>query len=190
METTPGLAESWRSLEVAGVVIALLGVLGIFFPFVTGLSISLLLGATLVVGALVHVAHAFRARGWKGFVGQALLAVVYAFAGISLLANPVLGLATLTLLLIAYFLVSGVVEVAVGLQIRGDPGWAWVVVSGALSVILAGLLWIGFPSTAAWALGLLFGISLLSTGLSMFAMGRSVHKMVSSDETGPETLGA
>ena len=71
-------------------------------------------GATPVVGSLVHIAHAFRARGWKGFVGQTVLAIVYAFAGLSLLMTPVLGLVTLTLLLIAFLLVSGVVEAAVG----------------------------------------------------------------------------
>ena len=190
MEAMPGLEASWRSLEIAGVIIALLGVLGILFPFVTGVSISLLLGATLVVGSLVHVAHAFRARGWKGFAGQTVLAIVYAFAGLSLLVNPVLGLVTLTLLLIAYLLVSGAVEAAVGLQIRGSPGWGWTVASGALSVILGVLLWLGFPATAAWALGLLFGISLVSTGISMFAIGRGAHKRVESGEFGPETTGA
>lgn len=188
METMPGLEASWRSLEVAGIVIALLGVLGILFPYVTGISISLLLGGVLVVGALIHVAHAFRARGWKGFAWQAILAIVYAFAGISLLANPVLGLATLTILLIAYFLVSGIVETVMGLQLRGEPSWGWVVASGVLSIVLAGLLWAGFPSTAAWAVGLLFGISLLSTGISMYSVGRSAKKQYAAGEA--RTMGA
>jgi len=180
----PGLEASYRSLEVAGGIIAVLGILGIIFPYVTGISISLLLGGALVVGGLVHVAHAFRARGWKGFAGQAALAIVYSFAGLSLLANPVLGLTTLTLLLIVYFLLSGVVEAVVGLQIRGDPGWGWVTTSGVLSVLLGLLLLVGFPATADWALGLLFGISLLSTGVSMVVVGRGVHRMVTSMEPG------
>jgi len=185
----PGLEASWRALEIAGAVIALLGVLGILFPFVTGLSISLLLGGLLVVGGLVHIAHAFRARGWKGFAGQALLAVVYTLAGLSLLANPVLGLTTLTLLLIVYFVLSGLVEAVIGLQIRDSSGWAWAVASGVLSVVLGGLLWLGFPGTAAWALGLVFGINLLSTGLSMFVIARNAHKLVATGEPTPDTTG-
>lgn len=104
--------------------------------------------------------------------------------------NPVLGLTTLTLLLIAYFLVSGIVETVIGFQIRGDPSWGWVVSSGVLSVVLGLLLLAGFPGTAAWALGLVFGLSLLSTGASMFMVGRGVHRRVSSPETGSGTAGS
>ena len=179
----PGLEASWRSLEIAGGIIAVLGLLGILCPYVTSVSISLLLGGALVVGGLVHVAHAFRARGWRGFAGQAALAIVYSFAGLSLLANPVLGLTTLTLLLIAYLLLSGVVEAVIGLQIRGDPKWGWVLASGVVSIVLGVLLLAGFPSTAAWALGLFFGISLLSTGVSMIVVGRGVHRLVEAMES-------
>lgn len=178
----PGVESSWRSLEVGGAILAILGVLAILFPFATGVSISVILGALLVVGALVHVAHAFRARGWRGFVGQALLAIVYAIAGISLLANPVVGLTSLTLLLVAYFFVSGIVEVVMGFQVRGEPGWAGLVGSGAIAVALAALLWVGFPGTAAWALGLLLGVNLLTTGISMLWVGRGAHKEATSEE--------
>lgn len=177
---TPGLEASWRSLEVGGAIVALLGILAILFPFATGVSISILLGGLLVVGGFVHVAHAFRARGWKGFGWQAFLALIYAFAGMSLLANPVLGLTTLTLLLVVYFLTSGIVEVAMGLEIRGEPNWAWVAGSGVLSILLGVLLLGGFPGTAAWAVGLLLGVDLLGTGISMVMVGRGVHHQLTS----------
>ncbi|MFC5970746.1 HdeD family acid-resistance protein [Halomarina salina] len=160
-----------RTMLAVGVVLSLLGLVAIVFPFVTGVSISIALGALLVVGALFHVAHAFGAGGWRGFALQALLAGIYAIAGIGLLANPVLGLATLTLLLVGYFLADGVVEVLLGVRMRGESGAMWFVASGVISIVLAGLLWAGWPSTAAWAVGLLFGISLLSSGLSMVFVG-------------------
>jgi uncharacterized membrane protein HdeD (DUF308 family) len=160
-------------MTVTGVVLSVLGLVAVVFPFVTGVSISVALGALLVVGALFHVAHAFNTGGWRGFVLQVLLAAVYAIAGIGLLANPVVGLATLTLLLVGYFVADGVVEILLGVRLRGEPGATWLVVSGVVSLVLAGLLWVGFPSTAAWAVGLLFGISLLSSGLSMVFVGMS-----------------
>lgn len=162
-----------RTMTVTGVVLSVLGLVAVVFPFVTGVSISIALGALLVVGALFHVAHAFNAGGWRGFMLQVLLAAVYTVAGIGLLANPVLGLATLTLLLVGYFVADGVVEILLGVRLRGEPGATWLVVSGVVSLVLAGLLWVGFPSTAAWAVGLLFGISLLSSGLSMVFVGTS-----------------
>ncbi|MFC7046477.1 HdeD family acid-resistance protein [Halobacteriaceae archaeon GCM10025711] len=177
------LVGSWRTMMGAGVLLALLGVLAIIFPFVTGISLSILLGALLVVGSILHFAHAFSAQGWKGFIWQVLLGVLYVFAGISLLANPVLGLATLTILLIAFFVVDGVVELVMGFQLRGQTGWGWMMASGVLSLLVAGLIWTGLPSSAAWAVGLLFGIGLLSSGVSMMVVARSSRKL--ADSTSP-----
>ncbi len=170
-ETT--LYGSWRTLMIGGALIALLGVLAIVYPFVTGVSISVFLGAALVVGAVIHVAHAFSAGGWKGTLWQIVLALVYLVAGILFLTDPVLGLMSLTLVLIAYFLIDGVVEIVMGLRLRGEPRWAWMVASGVISLVLAALIWAGLPSSAVWAVGLLFGVSLLTTGISMamVAMG-------------------
>ncbi|WP_132058703.1 HdeD family acid-resistance protein [Halorussus amylolyticus] len=180
---SPDARIDQRSFKIGGALLVVLGLLAIAFPFVTGLSLSILLGALLVVGALVHVAHAFSARKWTGSIWQILLAVLYGFAGISLLANPVLGLLTLSLLLVSYFLVDGVVEIAMGVRVRPADGWVWLVGSGVLSLLLAVLLWVGWPATAAWALGLFFGLNLLSTGLAMILFSSRGEEVPS--ETAP-----
>ena len=51
-----------------------------------------------------------------------------------------------------------------------------MVVSGLLALAVGVLLFVGFPSTAAWAVGLLFGINLLSSGLSMALFGLNGRK--------------
>ncbi len=173
---------------VGGVLLALGGLLAIFFPFVTGLSLSVVLGAILVVAGFVHGAHAFSAQGWKGALWQAVLGVISVVAGILVLANPVLGLATLTLLLIAYFFVDGIVEIVWGARIRGQSRWGWAIASGILSLIVAGLLWAGLPTTATWAVGFLFGIGLITTGVTMimFGMeGRSAARVEEKEPTQP-----
>jgi uncharacterized membrane protein HdeD (DUF308 family) len=166
-------SESWRGMMVGGILLAIIGVLAILFPFVTGVSLSILLGAALVVGSLVHLASAFSGPGWKGFIVQGVLAVVYAVAGISLMANPVVGLATLTILVAAFLFVDGIFEIAMGIRVRPEKSWGSLVISGLLALVLAGLVWASLPSSAAWAIGLLFGVNLLFTGISMafVAMG-------------------
>lgn len=178
------LGESWRYLAAVGGVIAVLGLLAIAFPFVTGLSLSVLFGVLLVVGGIGHIAHAFSARGWTGFLAQVLLAVLYGVGGIALLVNPVVGLATLTLVLAGFFLADGVVEMGMGLRLRPGSGWGWLVASGALAVLIGVLVWVGWPSTAAWALGALFGINLLSTGLSMVLLALGGRR-ATRDATSP-----
>ena len=165
-----------RSATVAGIIIATLGLLAVVFPLITGLSVSILLGAVLVVGALVHTSNAFSAGALGNMLGQAILAVLYGFAGITFIANPVLGLATLTFLAIVFFVGDGIVEIAWGLRSRGQPGAQWLLASGGISLLLAGLLWFGFPSTAGWAIGVLFGVNLLVTGISMVLIGRGTRQ--------------
>lgn len=137
---------------------------------------SVLLGAVLVVGALVHASNAFSAGTLGNVLGQAILAVLYGFTGIAFIANPVIGLATLTLLAIAFFLADGLVEIAWGLRSREQPRATWLLVSGGVSLLLAGSLWLGFPSSAGWAIGVLLGVNLLVTGVPMVLVGRGTRE--------------
>lgn len=182
------LGNDWRTLMGVGAVISILGVLAIAFPFLTGVTLSFLLGILLLVGAVAHGAQVFSARTWKGVIWQGLLIFVYGAAGLSLLVNPLVGLTTLTILLIAYLLVDGVVEIIMGMRLRGDGGWGWVVASGVISLVLAWLLWAGWPVTAAWAVGLLFGVALLSSGVSLLLVAWSGRRAV--EETTAAGAGA
>jgi len=170
-----------RSATAAGVIIAILGLLAVLFPLITGISVSVVLGAVLVVGALVHGLNAFAAGTLGSVFGQVILAVLYGFAGIAFIANPVVGLATLTLLAIAFLLADGLVEIAWGLRSRGQHGSQWLLASGGVSLLLAGLLWLGFPSSAAWAIGVLLGVNLLVTGVSIALVGRGTGESIAPD---------
>lgn len=168
--------DSGRALMAVGGLLAVLGVLGVIFPVFSSLTVGVFFGAALVVAGFAHVAHAFSAPGWQGALGELLLAVVFLVAGIALLANPVLALTSLTLLLIAYLVAEGVALLYFAWALRAERSWIWSVASGVLSFLIAGLLWLGFPSTAAWALGLLVGVNLLATGVSMFVVGYAASK--------------
>ena len=172
-----------RTAAVAGGILAVLGALAVVFPFVTGLSLSVLLGVVLVAGATVHVAHAFSTGPFRDKFGQVILAVLYGVVGIVLIMNPVFGLLTLTLLIVGFFIADGIVEVAWGIRSRGQPGAAWLLASGSASFLLGGLLWLGFPSDAVWAIGVLFGINLFVTGVSVIFLGRESRNLTAQHAT-------
>ncbi|MBX0286037.1 HdeD family acid-resistance protein [Haloarcula salinisoli] len=171
---------------VGGVLLAILGLLALVTPFITGLALSILLGAALVVGALVHVAAAFSAGSARGVVWQVILGIAYGLVGISILANPLLGLTTLTVLVIAFFAVEGIVQLVWAVSGAGSP--LWLGLSGAISLLLAGMLLVGFPATALWAVGVLFGVDLLVTGISMAMHGRT-QESATTAEAPAETMG-
>ena len=167
---TTALANTWRYLVGVGIVVSILGILAIVFPLVTGLALSVVFGAFLIVGAIAHGVHVFSARGWAGALAEVLLALLYLVGGVALLVSPVFGLVTLTLVLAVVFVVNGALEAYMGIRLRPRSNWWWPVVSGVLALVIGVLLWVGWPSTAAWAVGLLFGINLLSSGVSMVAV--------------------
>ncbi|SDN22212.1 Uncharacterized membrane protein HdeD, DUF308 family [Halogranum gelatinilyticum] len=178
------LQSNWRPLLAAGVVVALLGLVATLAPFLTGLSIATLVGVLLIVGGVTQAIGAFRATGWRGFVWQIAVGAVTLLAGLAVFLNPVFGLLTLTLLVVGYLLASGVVEVAMGLRLRGERRSLWTVASGVIGIILALLLWAGFPSTALWAVGVMFGVNLLVTGLSMVGIALGARSLSEPVDTG------
>jgi uncharacterized membrane protein HdeD (DUF308 family) len=79
---------------------------------------------------------------------------------------------TLTLVLIVFFVIEGIVSIMYAIEHRRQYSgrWAWMLVSGIIDLILAGIIFAGLPGTALWALGLLLGINLLFGGASLIAM--------------------
>ena len=61
---------------------------------------------------------------------------------------------------------------------RPLPGWGWLLFDGILSTVLGFMLWIQFPSSALWALGILAGISILISGWTMTMLGVAIGKLI------------
>jgi uncharacterized membrane protein HdeD (DUF308 family) len=161
------LAANRLTIMLAGVLVAVLGIVAILAPYVTGITLSLVFGALLVLGGLVNAAAAFSAKAWNGAIFGVFLAVLYGFAGIAMLANPSLGLVALTLLLGVYFLVEGALQLVMGLRLRSNENWGWLLAAGIVSVLFSSLILIEFPTSADWAVGLLFGVNLLTSGIAL-----------------------
>ena len=89
-----------------------------------------------------------------------------------LLGSPLVGALSLTLVLIAFFLIEGVVSIMFALDHKRELSgqWGWMLMSGIVDLVLAALVFGGLPSTAAWAIGLLVGINMVFGGSALIAM--------------------
>ena len=85
---------------------------------------------------------------------------------------PISGTVSLTLVLIAFFVVEGIATIFYAIEHRAQLSgrWGWMLASGIVDLILAGIIFAGLPGTAAWALGLLVGINMLFGGTAMIGM--------------------
>jgi uncharacterized membrane protein HdeD (DUF308 family) len=163
-----------------GIILCLLGVGAIIVPPIAGLATTVLLGWLFLIAGLAGLFFTFRARSAPGFGWSLLSAVAAVVAGAILLWNPFQGLATLTLVLTAYFVVDGAAIIFLAIAHRRELSgkWQWMLVNGITDLILAGIIISGFPETLFWALGLLVGIDLLFGGASLIAMAMASRKAV------------
>ena len=170
------VAEKRGWFIALGIVLVVLGVVSIGSPFLTTIAVKIVLGWLFLIAGIAQVVHAFSARDWKGFLGDLLIGVLYAGVGAWLAFFPLAGIIALTLLLAIMFIAEGVFKFGLGLQIRPLDGWFWVVVSGVVAIVVGGLIFMGLPSSATWAIGLLVGINLLMTGWSFLMMSLFARK--------------
>ena len=165
-EAKRAIAQSWGWFLALGIVLILAGMAAIAFPLVSTIAAKAALGWIFLVGGAVLVVHAFSATQWQGFLLGLLLGVLYLVAGGWLAFLPFTGIVTLTVLLAAMFLLEGVLEVLLALRVRPHQGWGWLLLSGLIAIAVGALITFELPSSATWAIGLLAGVNLLSTGVS------------------------
>lgn len=172
------LHEHWRLLLAEGIILVLLGIAAILLPPVAGLAITILVGWLLLIGGIVGLVATLGARHAPGFGWSLLSAIVALLAGGVLLWNPLQGLLTLTYVLVAYFIVDGVLMIAYAIAHRRELSgrWEWLMVNGVIDLVLAALIISGLPGSFAWALGLLVGIDLVFGGSSLIAMALAARQ--------------
>ncbi len=179
-ELREALTKNWKLLLVGGIISVILGIIAILLPPLASVTITLLVGIVLLIGAVGLVAEAI-SRGTTGHrIWSAILAVVYVIAGVWLIINPAEGTITLTWVLAIFFLIIGLFRLLGGIQGRGKvPNAGWAIISGILAIVLAVLVIANLPSSAAWAIGLLVGIQLLFDGLMLITTAMAGKRLAS-----------
>jgi uncharacterized membrane protein HdeD (DUF308 family) len=149
-----------------------LGATAVVLPPIATLAVTILLGWLFLVSGILGLITTFWMRHAPGFWWSLLSAVLGIIVGAVLLASPLTGAFSLTLVLVAFFLVEGAVSIMFALDHKRELSgqWGWMLVSGIIDLGLAIMIFAGLPSTAAWAVGLLVGINMIFGGSALIAM--------------------
>ena len=171
--------KHWRALLIEGVLLVILGLAAIIIPSVASIAVTVLIGGLFLIGGLVELALLIWTQRTPGFWWSLLSAVLAAGIGIIMLARPVQGTLTLTLLLSAYFAAEGVVTIMYALLHRREPAtrWGWLIASGILDLVVGGLIVAALPGSALWAIGLLVGIDLVFGGFALIRVALAGRKI-------------
>ena len=162
----------WKLFLIEGIILAILGVAAIVVPPIATLAFELVIGWLFLISGIVGLITSFWMRNAPGFWWSLLSAVVAIAAGLVLLRWPISGTLSLTFVLIAFFVMEGIITIMYAIDHRNQLSsrWGWMLASGVVDLILAGIIFAGLPGTAAWALGLLVGINLVFGGTAMIGM--------------------
>ncbi|MDO8211566.1 HdeD family acid-resistance protein [Conexibacter sp. CPCC 206217] len=170
------MKKNQRWLMIAGVLAVIGGVIAILVPAVASVTVAIFIGWMLVFGAIFLFVDAFAVRDIGRLVLRALLALITLAAGVSLLVAPLRGTYTLTVLLVLYFALAGVVRIGVAIAERGLPGAGMTAFNGVVTLILAVLIGANLPESSDWAIGLLVGIDFLFFGFAAISAASALKR--------------
>ncbi len=86
-----------------------------------------------------------------------------------MIADPALGLQAVTIVAFVYLIADGVTQILFALRLPPGTGGIWILLGGALSVVLGVLIWRGWPFAGDQAVGILIGVKLIIDGIALIA---------------------
>ena len=108
---TQSIRAHWKLFLVEGIILVLLGLLAIVIPPLATLGVTIVLGWVFLFSGVAGLITTFGARQAPGFWWSLLSAILAIAAGVVLLISPVRGAISLTFLLIAFFVIEGVITI-------------------------------------------------------------------------------
>jgi uncharacterized membrane protein HdeD (DUF308 family) len=172
------LHQHWKLYLAEGIVLVVLGLIAIVIPPLATLTVTFLFGWLFLVSGVMGLITTFWMRNAPGFWWSLISAALGVLVGGVLLARPMSGAFSLTIVLVAFFIIEGVASIMFALDHKRELSgrWGWMLVSGIIDLVLGAMILAGLPSTAAWAIGLLVGINMVFGGTALIGMALHARK--------------
>ena len=166
----------WGWLLALGILMVILGAVALFIMPAATIGTALVLGWLLVISGVIELIHAFRVRRWGGLFLHLLGGLLGVFVGFLIVTHPVAGAVAWTLLFASFFTVIGLFRLIAAISLK-FPNWGWAVFDGIITLALGIMLWLQWPSSGLWFLGLAVGVSLLLRGWSYIMFAIAMHSL-------------
>src|SRR5208282_3538211 len=165
---------------VWGVLLIIFGMVAVGTPFLAAVAVNALIAWLIVLAGVVHLMLAFRAHGAGSMIWKVLVGLAYLCFGVYMILHPVLGVVSLTLVLASLFLIEGILNIIMFFRMRSMHGSSWVLVDGIITLLLGLMIYLQWPSSSAWAIGVLVGVSMIISGVTRVMLSLAVRKATSS----------
>jgi uncharacterized membrane protein HdeD (DUF308 family) len=172
-----------------GAVLVTLGVISIIAPAVTSLIIALFVGWLLLIGGLFRAAALYQQRHAPGFWWSAIATALAIILGLMLIIDPIRAMLSLTIVLMIMFIVEGITSILTALDFRKHVhNWGLLLFSGLIDLALAYMVYLTWPGSGIAVIGLLVGVYLIFTGMSVSLTGLASRSVAAGRKTPEQTV--
>ena len=161
----------WRLILFEGLFFILLGFCAFIIPQFFSVFIVIYLGWIVVIAGITQVCRVLFLPKVPGFGFWLSLGILQLVLGYLLIADPIAGVLTLTLMMALFFAVEGVIKIYLAATMRPLPDWGYLLLSGVMAVILALVMLVYWSDIPEWLLGLFLGINMMMLGVAMVKIG-------------------
>ena len=175
-----------------GILMVILGVIGLGMTFFLTIASVLVFGVMLLIGSGFQLVDAFKSKGWKSVTLHVLMALAYLIGGAVMIYDPISSSIMLTMVIAVMLVMAGAMRIVMAFQMRGHKGWGWVVFSGVLSIALGVMIFMQWPVSGLWVIGMFVAIEMISQGVASITIALAAKAAARdlSSQTGMPPNGA
>ena len=178
-------SRSWWTFLLRGILAVLFSAVAFVWPGLTLAVLVIFWGAFALVDGIVAIVAGARARWWA-VLGFGLLGVA---AGLVALFMPGITALALILVIAAWAVVRGILEIAAAIRLRKELTGEWVLILGGAASVLLGILMFLFPGAGAVALVWLVALHAFIAGVVLIALAFRLRRIRSDNRTMRVDLG-
>ncbi|WP_299984209.1 HdeD family acid-resistance protein [uncultured Ruegeria sp.] len=177
--------SDWIKWLLLGLLSIAFGIFVLGAPVVASVAVTVVTGVLLLIAGGMQIVGGFTVEGTGNKILSLIMGAVMLFLGWSFLDHPLQGTLTLATVMLILFMAGGIARVILSFQMKGTQFFWPTMISGILSIILAGIIWsyaASEPAALLSLLGILLGIEMLFNGFGLVFMAFFV-KNAPKDET-------
>jgi len=176
-DTQEHVSQNSAFLVILGIMLAMIGAIAMAAPLAAGIAVEMFVGVMMLSRGAMQLYYGIKVRHWGHRfgsymgLGSIVVALLSVAVGVLLLINPIAGLRFLTLALAVYLVLTGGFEILHAIELSAVKGWGFIMLSGAVSVMLGVLIWRQWPLSGHWAMGVMVGASFVVSGMGIVMLG-------------------
>jgi len=169
------LHQQWWCFLLLGVSLVVMGTICIAEPLIGSIASVIFLGFLMLAAGISQIVSSFWAGKWSGMLLHILIGVLYCVVGYMIIDAPGINLLILTKFIAIFLIVAGVFRIVSALVTRFHD-WGWVLLNGAITLLMGLIINRQLPEASLWVIGLFIGIEMIFNGWAWIMLSLGLRR--------------